>query len=97
MSTPYDVITDRIIAKLEAGTVPWVKVLIEWIGVSAASRWIGDTPQVLLKHYLQPTTEAEHEALAAILDRIDPDKQQRNSNPTANLQNGGPLKETGDH
>ena len=25
MSTPYDVITDRIIAKLEAGTVPWVK------------------------------------------------------------------------
>ena len=24
-TTPYDVITDRIIAKLEAGTVPWVK------------------------------------------------------------------------
>ncbi len=25
MSTPYDVITDRIVAQLEAGTVPWRK------------------------------------------------------------------------
>ena len=25
MSTPYDVITDRILAQLEAGTVPWRK------------------------------------------------------------------------
>ena len=25
MSTPYDVITDRIIAQLEKGTVPWLK------------------------------------------------------------------------
>ena len=32
MSTPYDVVTDRIIAKLEAGTVPWVK---PWGGKAA--------------------------------------------------------------
>ena len=49
------------------------------------------TEQGELQHYLEPTTEAEHEALAAILNRIDPDQQQRNSNPTANLQNGGAL------
>ena len=31
-TTPYDVITDRIITKLEAGTVPWVK---PWGGKAA--------------------------------------------------------------
>ena len=34
MSTPYDVITDRIIAQLEEGTVPWLK---PWHGKAGSS------------------------------------------------------------
>ena len=37
--------------------------LVERLGVSHASRIVGDTPEVLLRHYVKPTSQAEAEGL----------------------------------
>jgi len=55
-------------------------MLVEQLGVSQAARWIGDTPDVLLRCYLKPSKEGEQAAAALLLNHIQADEPQRNCN-----------------
>ncbi len=55
-------------------------MLVEQRGVSQAARWIGDTPDVLLRCYLKPSKEGEQAAAALLLNHIQADELQRNCN-----------------
>ncbi len=54
--------------------------LVEQLGVSQAARWIGDTPDVLLRCYLKPSKEREQAAAALLLNHLQADELQRNCN-----------------
>ncbi len=45
-------------------------MLVEQLGVSQAARWIGDTPDVLLRTYLKPTRETERQAVAPVMEMV---------------------------
>ena len=55
-------------------------VLVEQLGVSQAARRIGDTPDGLLRCYLEPSNEGEQAAAARLLNHIQADELQRNCN-----------------
>ncbi len=64
-------------------------VLIETQSVSVAARWIGDTPAVLLRLYLKPTTQAEQAAVRAVMRVIGYREQQLNGNSEENTEESG--------
>ena len=45
-------------------------VLIERLGLAHASRYLGDTADVLARTYLKPTKESERQAVAAVMNQL---------------------------
>ena len=41
--------------------------IVEQLGVSHAARWTGDTPEVILRYYVKPSSEAEAQAAAFLV------------------------------
>ena len=44
--------------------------LIERLGLAHASRYLGDTADVLARTYLKPTLESERQAVAAVMEMV---------------------------
>ncbi len=50
--------------------VPSPRLLIERRGLAHASRYLGDTADVLARIYLKPTQESERQAVAAVMEIV---------------------------
>ena len=72
--------------------------IVEQLGISHAARWTGDTPEVILRYYVKPSSEAEAQAAAFLVRKwSDVPKLRPNCNtaPKADSPDAPTLGATG--
>ncbi len=66
--------------------------LIERLGLAHASRYLGDTADVLARTYLKPTLESERQAVAVVMEMVDDWRRGGNAREERRRQNRETLR-----